>query len=87
MILALVGQWREEAGAQVAVRIVHLQPLVARIERAHRGVGVRLVDALDLVDAELLDRVDVAATAIGNVGRRDYRAFPFRQRATISCLS
>ena len=71
LVGALIGERREEARAEVAVRIMHLEPSVAGLERAPGGFRVGLVQALDLVDRQLVYRIDVPAAAIGDRRGRD----------------
>ena len=84
---ALVGERGEEAGAEVAVGEVHLQPLEPGRQRALGGVGVCLVQFVDLLDREGVDRKGVAPAigngrggadlpAVGVIGRQLGFAFP-----------
>ena len=71
LVGALIGQGREKTGPQVAVRVVHLQPFVARVQRTPGGVRIGFVQPLDLLYRERVDRENVATAAIRNGGRGD----------------
>src|SRR5438105_4756296 len=95
LVRALVGQRREEAGAEVAMREMHLQPLEAGVQGPLRRAGVAAVDLLDLVDRQRLDGIGVAAAigdrrraanlpAIGMIGRQLDLALPGLQLAALA---
>lgn len=71
LVGALVGQRRVEARGEVAVREVHLQPLVAGLGGAHGGLGVLPVDGPDLLHGQRVHRVGPLAEAVGDVRRAD----------------
>ena len=66
-IRAPVRQRGEEAGAEVAMREMHLQPFEAGRQRAARGLGIGAVQVVDLGDRQFVHRVGVAP-AIGDGG-------------------
>ena len=68
VVVPLVGERREEAGAQVAMREMHFQPLEPGRQRTPGRVGIGAMNAVDLVHRQCLHRVGIAA-AIGD-GRR-----------------
>src|SRR4051794_1863599 len=61
LIRTLVGDRREEAGAEIAVREMHLEPLKPRLKGPPCGARVGAVDVLDLVNRQRMDGIGVAA--------------------------
>ena len=58
---SLVGQRRQETRAEVAMGVVHLQPLEARLGSPARGIGVLAIDLGNLLDRQRMDRQVVGA--------------------------